>query len=105
MQEVCFCVGKQKGDVGLMLSVCRLRVNLVGEEGVVGTDGSEMGTRMDSFGDRKMFFLCYGPIWESGEVYGQFSVGLYLKIKCMAIQASLCTDSLRTGSLIKKSLT
>lgn len=88
-----------------MLSVRRLRVNLVGKGGVVGTDVSEMGTRMDSFGDRKTFFLCYGPIWESGEVYGQFSVGLYLKVKYTAIPASLCTDSLRTGSLIKMSLT
>lgn len=56
-QEVCLCVGKQKGGVRLMLSVCRLRVNLVGKGGVVGTDGSGKGTRMDSFGDRKTFFL------------------------------------------------
>lgn len=91
--------------MGLKLSVRRLRVNLVGKGGVVGADVSGMGTRMDSFGDRKTFFLCYGPIWESGEVYGQFSVGLYLKVKYTAIPASLCTDSLRTGSLIKMSLT
>lgn len=32
-----------------MLSVCRLRVNLVGKGGVVGIDGSGKGTRMDSF--------------------------------------------------------
>ena len=32
------------------------------EGGVVSTDGSGKGTRMDSFGDRKMFFLCNGPI-------------------------------------------
>lgn len=61
--------------MGLMLSVHRLRDNLVGKGGVVGTDSSETGTRVDSLGDRKTFFLCNEPIWESGEVYSSLLRG------------------------------